>query len=104
MRIPFLRALSLAFLIGISQANAQDAIVSSPQPQCGPFDQAEKQLHDKYHEISVTAGQLANGYTMVLFSSPNGETWTILYVSPEKIACVISNGEHLLSRPKGQEM
>lgn len=104
MRIPSLRALSLAFIASISLAHAQDAVVKPPQQQCGPFDQAEKQLREKYNEIAITAGALGNGYTMALFSSPNGETWTILYISPDKMSCVISNGEHLMSRPKGQEM
>jgi hypothetical protein len=103
-RIPFLRALSLALLIGISQAHAQDAVVGSHQLQCGPFDDVEKQLHDKFQEMAITAGALGEGLTMALFSSPNGETWTIVAISPKKIACVMASGTGLMSRPKGQEM
>ena len=71
--------------------------------QCAPYDAAVAELKEKYNEESHSYGIAQNGNLVEVFSSKD-ETWTIMVVSPNGMACVVADGYNWeVSKPKGQE-
>lgn len=79
----------LAFwtLLSVSFASAQ-------QPNCGPIEELEKVLANKYQEIPVMVGAMEGGIEMKFFGNPKTGTFTILMIN-NKTACVAAAGEGL---------
>tara|TARA_R110002072_G_scaffold42656_2_gene120378 strand:- start:1137 stop:1505 length:369 start_codon:yes stop_codon:yes gene_type:complete len=52
-----------------------------------------KHLSGKFEEAPVAAGLAANGSMVEVFSSPDGNTWTIVLTQPDGATCVMASGE-----------
>ncbi len=46
-----------------------------------------------YQENVVAAGMTAGGIFLEVFSSPDGETWTILFTYPAGLTCAFASGK-----------
>jgi hypothetical protein len=57
---------------------------------CGPYATIGKTLAEgKYHEHPIAKALAAEGkVAVVLFASEQGETWTIVSITSDQIACV----------------
>jgi len=62
-----------------------------------------KYLSGKFKEAPVAAGLAANGSVLELFSSPDGETWTIVLTHPNGASCVMASGENWSKNTKAQK-
>jgi len=63
------------------------------RPGCMPLIELRGRLAQEYHETEVAGGLAKNGPAIVVFASPDGETWTIVGVQPNGMACFLSVGE-----------
>ena len=62
-------------------------------PPCLPVDQLAAKLAAEFREISVGQGIGQDGkFMLVIFASPNGETWTAAMVRPDGLACFAAAG------------
>lgn len=79
--------LAMALLGCTSGAHAQSR-------NCGPYEKMEEFLSEKHNEAVISQGLAANGMALQIFSSPKGETWTVVALSPTGTACMIATGTH----------
>ncbi len=70
------------------------ATTAVAQTPCGLYDEMAERLAEGYREYPTGVGLEANGRLMELFTSSNGETWTLMIVSANGTACVIAVGEN----------
>jgi hypothetical protein len=69
------------------------ALAQEEGPPCAPFDQVEARLAAEFMETRVAQGVTSSGQAMlVIFASPNGETWTAVMVRPGGLACMAAAG------------
>ena len=68
---------------------------------CFPRDQLVHVLTG-YGESPVGMG-LSNGVVFELFTTANGETWTMAVSSPDGMSCVVAVGESWIHRPSVQD-
>jgi phage/plasmid primase-like uncharacterized protein len=69
------------------------------QDKCAPYDQVEAMLAAEFQEIRVQQGIVGEGEAMlVIFASPNGETWTAAMVRPDGVACLAAAGSDWVTR------
>jgi hypothetical protein len=62
-----------------------------PDTRCLPLDkQIERMAHD-FHESPIAVG-ISEKSLLMIFASPNGETWTVVKVGPDKTACMVDGG------------
>lgn len=62
---------------------------AAAQPACGTMSEIES-LAEKYKELPVSFGQAEGGWTLTIWASEDGKTWTAVMVSPDgKIGCTI---------------
>ncbi len=52
-----------------------------------------KQLSRKYAEQPMAMGLASDGSVMELFTSKDGETWTLVRITPDGTSCMIGGGE-----------
>lgn len=98
-------ALVIALIVLFSALLVADPARAQPVP-CGPVDQVLTQLADQYGEQLIGRGQGPNGTQMLLFSHPEGDTWTVVGIFPGDQACFIASGSHwdvLEFTPAGSE-
>lgn len=78
-------AATLMISIQVTDASAQSAC----------FERATlmKHLDGKFSEAPVAAGLAANGSVLEVFSSADGNTWTIVLTQPNGATCVMASGE-----------
>ena len=69
------------------------------QVYCGPRAGIVKNLIEKHNEAPVVIALSGTGHIMEVFSSPNGETWTILMTSANNTTCLMAEGTSLELRP-----
>lgn len=62
------------------------------QPPCAPLSVVTQHLQQQWKEHLAAIGSVTTG-AVALYVSENGETWTLMYVSPDGIACVFASGE-----------
>jgi hypothetical protein len=76
---------TLMISIQVTDASAQSAC----------FERAAlmKHLDGKFSEAPVAAGLAANGSVLEVFSSADGNTWTIVLTQPNGATCVMASGE-----------
>ena len=82
----------LAIFINVSGALSQEGPPQA-RPGCMPLIELRGRLAQEYHETEVAGGLAKNGPAIVVFASPDGETWTIVGVQPNGMACFLSVGE-----------
>ncbi len=80
--------LSLAILLMLPRTGE-----AAPETVC--FDRAAliAHLNGKFSETPIAAGLAANGSMVEVFSSPEGDTWTIVLTGPDGATCVMTSGE-----------
>ena len=74
------------------------AVMYEPAPayaQSACFERAAlmKHLNGKFSEVPVAAGLAANGSVLEVFSSEEGNTWTIVLTQPNGATCIMASGE-----------
>jgi hypothetical protein len=90
-------ALSLACLA--APAVAQEAAPPSPQDRCAPLDRVEAMLAAEFRESRVQQGIVGDGNSMLLiYASPNGETWSAVVVRSDGVGCLASAGSDWTAR------
>ncbi|PKR57514.1 hypothetical protein [Thalassospira lohafexi] len=65
----------------------------SAGPVCGDRAKVIASLSDKYAEAPVAVGVTANGGVIEVLTSPNGESWTILFSYPAGPSFLVASGE-----------
>jgi hypothetical protein len=83
------------------------AVPGFPPNSCFSYTDALRILERKNHEAPVRRGRAANGMEIRLFTSPSGDTWTIVVIltpqvlekNPERaVTCALASGEHWQDR------
>jgi hypothetical protein len=82
--------LALVFALGVSPAMAV---------QCGPHDAILKWLSDKYHEVPIGVGMMADEATGAeLTVAPDG-SWTLVMTDKIGQACLLTGGINWNAQP-----
>jgi hypothetical protein len=92
-----LGALAWGLLIGGSVEAFSQEVPPVAQQQtfqavCLPLDRLREQLKTKFNEDEVGGGIVGETAITLLFASPDGDTWTIVMLSPDGNACVVAGG------------
>lgn len=66
---------------------------AAAQPPCGPHEQVLDWLAERYDEAPLAVGVGNNARLVELVVSPGGETWSLLIVRQDGIACLVAAGE-----------
>ena len=90
MRVLLFAAILYGFLI----AGPADA-----ETVCGPRDALAGVLRADWNEQPVADAVTAQGRHLVLFSAPDGATWSIVVTAPGGASCLIAVGVDWLHRP-----
>lgn len=72
------------------------ALIATPaaaQQQCGPEAPVMQMLQESHGEIPFAEGVSQRGARIVVVVNPETRSYTILAVSPQKIACMVDAGE-----------
>jgi hypothetical protein len=67
-------------------------------PTSVPRESAVSQLLEKHNESPISMGIAANGNVMEVFSSPDGETWTIIMTNPKGQSMLVGAGENWIKK------
>ena len=88
-----MRAL-LAGAIVVAGFFASVGVTFAQNPQCVPFEQAERLLSEKHGESPRFAGLVedASSLFMVWLNETTG-TWTLIVVRPDGVACLVGHGQ-----------
>jgi len=63
------------------------------EQNCAPFDRVSAFHAEKLNETRIAQGISGDGTQMLMiFASPNGETWSIVVVGSDGIACLKARG------------
>lgn len=65
-----------------------------------PINDYARFLARTYHEIPVVHAT-QEGMPIVIFASPDGETYTIVVIIKDNVACAIGGGTDWVMRPQG---
>jgi hypothetical protein len=66
---------------------------AAQQGACGPFEEFRDALENQFSERQVGGGIMAgNEAVIMLFSGPEGATWTMLAVNTQGVACILGVG------------
>lgn len=84
MRVLILAGLLILGFSGVSQAQQQR--------HCAPFEKYEEFLAQNHQEHEVSFGVAANGARLVLFTTKDGGTWTMVAVLGNGYACMVASG------------
>lgn len=81
----------MAFL-SAERANAQQV---RPQAlQCATHDKMVERLGAKFTEAPVSLGLAASGHVLQVFTTEDGDTWTIVATAPEGKSCIMAAGKY----------
>ena len=101
MKLLITLALAVAVLMPINApANAQSS-------NCFIRSKVVDHLYKKFKESLIIAGLAANGSVMEVFSSPDGNTWTVILTDANGRSCIVASGEAWITiQPKkpGEKM
>ena len=64
-----------------------------------PRDKIIEELKTRYAEKPVSRGLASGGQMVEVFSSPEGDTWTLLLTAPDGISCMMAEGQGWSSLP-----
>ncbi len=60
---------------------------------CLPVADMAQQLRLNFAEAPVAMGLADNGGLIQVFTNGDGSTWTMLYVAPNGVSCLVASGE-----------
>lgn len=69
------------------------ASTARAETDCLPYEKAVEHLRATYAEAPVAMGLDSSGQLVQLFRAADGETWTLVFVSPDGLACALAEGE-----------
>ena len=72
------------------------AVIASEN--CGTFQEADKLLKGMGEDM-VAMGKTKEGF-LIIYSTPNGESWTMVTVDQEAKTCIIAEGTGMRAAPK----
>lgn len=64
------------------------------RPICAKHADLVEKLKGEYNEVETDFGIVNDQAALVIFTSPEGETWTAVMVGSSGRSCVLSAGEH----------
>jgi hypothetical protein len=67
---------------------------AAESPQCGPKKAVASQLAQQFGEVPIVSGISLNN-SMKFFGNPRTGSWSMIFVRPDGIACVLAVGEDL---------
>jgi hypothetical protein len=67
---------------------------AAESPQCGPKMAVANQLAQQFGEVPIVSGISLNN-SMKFFGNPRTGSWSMIFVRPDGIACVLAVGEDL---------
>lgn len=89
----------MRLLIALLLLSALAALpAAAQQPQCAPLERVEGLLAEKYQETRRVEGITAQGPLLALYASAQGETWTLVLIRPDGLACMFASGTELVVR------
>ncbi len=72
---------------------------AAAQTVCVAHADLIQQLSRKYAEEPMALGLGSDGSVMQLFTSKDGETWTLVRITPDGTSCMIAGGESWTNIP-----
>jgi len=72
-------------------------------PQCVAMDGMIQLLADRYGESVVGEGVAGGGSRLLIFTHPDGDTWSVVVVLPDGQACLMASGADWTMVPLGSE-
>ncbi|MGH1477958.1 MAG: hypothetical protein ACRBM6_04390 [Geminicoccales bacterium] len=72
--------------------------------ECASHDKVTNFLDSKHTETPVSLGLATDGKVLEVFSTEDGETWTVVMTAPEGVSCIVATGKYwqdLPTKPKG---
>lgn len=79
-------------VLSVFLATASVLPLSAAAQTAMPHDRIETLLKARYGETPVARGLMQNGWLIEVFASPKGDTWTIVFTTPEGVSRVGSAG------------
>jgi hypothetical protein len=79
------------FLIVAGLLVANPALAQSVA--CTQHESALQHFLGKYQERPVANGKANNGWIVQILASQDGRTWTLMFVRPSGIACLMATGQ-----------
>ena len=67
---------------------------------CLPFADMAQQLQINFAEAPVAMGLADNGGLIQVFANGDGSTWTMLFVAPNGVSCLVASGETWMTAQK----
>ena len=88
---------AIALMLGArGQAHAQQTQSQTqtvaPQISCGSHAEISGKLADRFSEAAVAMGLTSTGEVIDIFTSSDGETWTIVMTRPDGTSCLMAAG------------
>ena len=77
-------SLMLALLLGAGSTHAASA--------CTSDETMSKPLERRYAETPIAGGLSQSGKLLQVFSTKDGETWTVVLVRPDGVSCIVAAG------------
>ena len=68
------------------------SVSSAQQPPCMPYEAFSAVLEERFQESSHSAGLATSGSVVTVWTSPNGDTWSLTSTTPDKTTCLIGAG------------
>jgi hypothetical protein len=62
--------------------------------QCGPKQAVAAQLAERFGEVPIVSGISLNN-SMKFFGNPRTGSWSMIFIRPDGVACVLATGEDL---------
>jgi hypothetical protein len=92
-------AVAVGLLLGLAYgvAHGQQPL----QPGCDKAEAIRAQLRKLYGEHPLAIGLTAEGKMLEIFSTADGDTWTITETSPAGISCIKAAGRRWEMSPMG---
>jgi hypothetical protein len=72
---------------------ATGPVAAQENRSCGPRVDIIKQLAGQFQEQTIAVGLSDNGAVLEILTSPDGETWTMLFSMPTGVSCLIATGQ-----------